>query len=235
MFTKIHPTYKENLLAAINRYLSSKPQHSLERLEDMVNLRKLIESDYEDHVALVLALKKYAETINTGFYLFGIEKFHIKTGHSRLKQYMEEAISSMSLSSLQEWDAAYKTEAERTQRSETDSAGSFPSEEFLARLQNLEEENSRLKQERILLDETCRQMILQYNRLKVSFETLQASYQEKHALLDKLIDENHQLREAQQGIDSSLENSDQERDGFEDLPVTPLFSVGSRHHRPMFQ
>lgn len=233
MLTTIHPTYKENLLAAINRYLSSKPQHSLERIEDMLALRKIIESDYEDHLTLVLALKKYVQNINTGFYLFGIKRFHIKTGNSRLKQYVEEAMDSMSLTSLEEWGQSYKLGTERMQSADTASMGSVSSEEFLAHLQCVEAENAKLKQERAVLDETCRQMILQYNRLKMSFETLQTSHNERQVLLDKLIDENQQLRTTQQSADTLVNDFEQEHDIFVSSHTAPLFSSALKSHRPL--
>ncbi|MCD6047017.1 MAG: hypothetical protein K0S08_664 [Gammaproteobacteria bacterium] len=237
MFTKIHPTYKANLLAVINQYLKSKPQHSLERIEDMVALRRIIESDYEDHLDLVVALKKYVQTINTGFNLFGIPKLHIKTGSSRLKQHMEEAMQSMSLATLKEWDEACKAELERTYSSNSSISTAPNIDEILARLHVTENENERLQQERAVLEETCRQMILQYNRLKASFETLQSHHQEKQALLDQLIEEKHCLRKSESVALNDSSDIVQENDILEEEHSfsTPIYTSTQQRQSFLFR
>lgn len=87
----INPVYRNNIVLAISHYQMLKPNT---RLDDVAQCLAIVRQEHRSHFALRVALMNYLDSMPTGFHLFGVKSWVIKTGHSVLRTLILQALDA---------------------------------------------------------------------------------------------------------------------------------------------
>ena len=87
----INPVYRDNIILAISHYQMLKPNM---RLDEVAQCLAIVRQEHRSHFALRVALMNYLDSMPTGFYLFGVKSWAIKTGHSLLRTLISQALDA---------------------------------------------------------------------------------------------------------------------------------------------
>jgi len=87
----IKPTYRANIVLAISQYQMLKPNM---RSDDVAQCLAIVRYEHRSHFALRTALINYLDLMPTGFHLFGVKSWSIKTGHSLLRTLILHALNA---------------------------------------------------------------------------------------------------------------------------------------------
>jgi hypothetical protein len=87
----IKPSYRDHIILAISQYQMLKPHM---RLNDVAQCLDIVRHNHRSHFALRTALINYLDSMSTGFHLFGVKAWSIKTGHSLLRTLIMHALDA---------------------------------------------------------------------------------------------------------------------------------------------